>query len=249
LQPAPGWYDDPAAPDQLRWWDGSTWTGHISGAPLTDQPATLQRNPSLAVGLVSAAAVVLVAIVLAVVVLSDSGSTRTGQTATPRPGLTVDNPDLAALTARAKDADVPLLGSEGSATHTHTLVRVFVDATQKVVPAGIGLEPRSGTTAAVHTHEATGVVHVESPKPADRYQLWQFLTLWGAGTTQMQVCLHFLGGPCRVDVTVADPSAAERDAFAEFGPMPSPPTTPADGLNTYLDQGAVIEVRLTSAPS
>lgn len=26
----PGWYADPADPYSLRWWDGTTWTGHTS---------------------------------------------------------------------------------------------------------------------------------------------------------------------------------------------------------------------------
>lgn len=33
----PGWYPDPGAPAQLRWWDGSRWTPHT--APLAGAPA------------------------------------------------------------------------------------------------------------------------------------------------------------------------------------------------------------------
>ena len=32
----PGWYDDPASPDQLRYWDGYRWTDHTG--PRADGP-------------------------------------------------------------------------------------------------------------------------------------------------------------------------------------------------------------------
>ena len=31
--PPPGWHPDPWRLASLRWWDGSTWTGHVSGPP------------------------------------------------------------------------------------------------------------------------------------------------------------------------------------------------------------------------
>ena len=36
----PGWYADPAGRFELRYWDGSTWTEHVSraGQQFTDPP-------------------------------------------------------------------------------------------------------------------------------------------------------------------------------------------------------------------
>lgn len=36
--PVAGWYTDPASPDNLRWWDGSTWTRHSQSTRTADAP-------------------------------------------------------------------------------------------------------------------------------------------------------------------------------------------------------------------
>ncbi len=45
--PAPGWYPDPASPEQLRWWDGQQWSEHTAQAEseqLTQQLTPLPQN-------------------------------------------------------------------------------------------------------------------------------------------------------------------------------------------------------------
>jgi len=41
----PGWYADPTGQAPLRWWDGSSWTAHIS-APVQGQAPVPQSEPN-----------------------------------------------------------------------------------------------------------------------------------------------------------------------------------------------------------
>jgi hypothetical protein len=45
--PPAGWYDDPEAPGNLRWWDGQAWTEHRQPGPSADHPTgAAVRRPS-----------------------------------------------------------------------------------------------------------------------------------------------------------------------------------------------------------
>ncbi len=48
--PDPGWYDDPAAPGQLRWWDGTAWTEQTRQAPPLPPPPAPSPRPDQGVG-------------------------------------------------------------------------------------------------------------------------------------------------------------------------------------------------------
>ncbi|MFJ9541462.1 DUF2510 domain-containing protein [Streptomyces sp. NPDC101225] len=74
MSPPPGWYPDPSAPHQQRWWDGTAWTEHRSPDTVpVRQPAPGGSGRAKAVALVAAGAVLVAAIVTGAVFLGGSG--------------------------------------------------------------------------------------------------------------------------------------------------------------------------------
>ncbi|MFV0136994.1 DUF2510 domain-containing protein [Streptomyces sp. HMX87] len=47
MTPPPGWYRDPSAPHQERWWDGRAWTEHRRAPELTGQPVPPPPQPTV----------------------------------------------------------------------------------------------------------------------------------------------------------------------------------------------------------
>ena len=66
-----------------------------------------------------------------------------------------------------------------------------------MVPAFIGIDTASGKIAALHTHDASGLIHLESAKENDDYTLEQFLTVWGMPKDAAGRCAFFgATSPC-----------------------------------------------------
>jgi hypothetical protein len=80
------------------------------------------------------------------------------------------------LRARLAAMHLPALSQEGTALHIHVHLDVFVDGRRVVVPAGIGIADTF--ISPLHTHDSTGVVHVESPT-IRRFTLGEVLGVWG----------------------------------------------------------------------
>ncbi|MFI0895919.1 hypothetical protein [Streptomyces sp. NPDC020983] len=93
------------------------------------------------------------------------------------PASPVNWPAPADATARVKAAGLPMLGAEGQVLHIHSHLDVFVDGKAVTVPADIGIDLVKQQISPLHTHDTSGVVHIESPVKAD-FTLGEFMTEW-----------------------------------------------------------------------
>jgi len=77
--------------------------------------------------------------------------------------------------------------------HIHAMLRIYVDGRQVPIPAGIGIDPLGRFIAPLHTHDASGIVHMEAVRPFPP-TLGEFLDIWGVRFTPTQVGGYQAGG-------------------------------------------------------
>jgi hypothetical protein len=104
--------------------------------------------------------------------------------------LTTDAPWPANAAESAARATALGLPPSGTTMHEHANLQVFIDGQQQPVPANIGINESAGTIQSIHTHDGTGVVHLESSK-ARTFTLGEFFGVWGVRFTPSCV-----GGYC-----------------------------------------------------
>jgi hypothetical protein len=106
----------------------------------------------------------------------------------PWPNNTAD------LQARLSAIGLPALASEGTVLHIHQHLDIFIDGKKETVPAEIGILTSPQTVfSPLHTHDTSGIIHVESPTEAS-FTLGQFFDVWGVRFTQ-----SCIGGYCAGD--------------------------------------------------
>jgi hypothetical protein len=132
--------------------------------------------------------VLLVAAIVGIAI----ATTRSGGTAPAKPVNETAMPSLqngpppwgtatADLANRLQVLGLPALPQEGSVLHIHQHIDVFVDGKPVTVPAGIGINEGSFISP-IHTHDTSGVIHVESPTRED-FTLGQVVAIWGVRFT------------------------------------------------------------------
>jgi hypothetical protein len=137
-------------------------------------------------------AVIAIAVVLAVVLTrggSSSPAATTGKHTIPWaeiPGLQTGPPpwnsSSAVLSDRLSILGLSALGQEGTAIHIHQHLDVYANDKKVAVPALIGIDSAAGFLTELHTHDATGIIHVESPTKTS-YTLGQVFGEWGVKLT------------------------------------------------------------------
>jgi hypothetical protein len=142
------------------------------------------------------AVIVLAAVAIGLVVLF--GGNGGGTTASVAPsGATIPDPatlpgimqtpppwsnNVAQLPERLALLSLPDLNDAAGALHHHIRLWIYVDGQPVVVPANIGLSPQAASP--LHTHDETGLVHVESADLDFQPVFAQFMDVWGVYFTQ-----------------------------------------------------------------
>lgn len=143
------------------------------------------RRSSLAVAMAA-----VVAAVLAVAVLRPGGSRERPRQAGRLPGVLATE---APWPANASDlpARLAILGlpPEGTAMHLHSHLDLYVNGVHEPVPGGAGIG--ESEVAPIHTHDGSGIIHVESAE-ARSFTLGELFDVWGVRLTS-----ECVGGYCQ----------------------------------------------------
>lgn len=182
------------------------------------------------------------------------GASGCGSAASAPAGLVISGPGLrtsrppwppeyAHLPERLRELRLPPVGDEKF--HIHAALHVYDHGLLMPVPAEIGLEPDRHIETSLHTHDGTGIIHMETTRRYP-FTLGDFFAVWGVKLGPAQVGgwtglggdkLHFYldGRPLR------DPAAhvlRNGDNIAiGYGPDGSFPHSPGAQLLKEVEEG------------
>lgn len=144
---------------------------------------------------------IIVAVVIVIVASSGGGSSSgtattvsnksggdTGVPAGAQVGLQVTpapwKPEYSSLAQRLAAFNFPQQTDVGY--HVHAQLNVYVNGKQTPVPANIGIDPQGRFISPIHTHDTSGVIHMESAKFYP-FTLGEFINVWGVYFTNNQL--------------------------------------------------------------
>jgi hypothetical protein len=90
-------------------------------------------------------------------------------------------------------AGLPALSGERLEFHVHAHLDVLVNGVRAPVPANIGIDSLTRVISPLHTHDDTGIIHLEAERPLE-LNLGQFFTEWA-----VRLDGDCVGGYCRPD--------------------------------------------------
>jgi hypothetical protein len=151
-------------------------------------PRAIDNRTWLIGGLVALVAVL--GIVLGVVLTRGGSTSATAGSRTipwaDIPGLQTGPPpwnnSSAVLGDRLQLLGLSALGQEGTVIHIHQHLDIYVNGKKVHVPALVGIDASAGFLTELHTHDTSGVLHVESATKRS-YILGQFFGEWGVKLT------------------------------------------------------------------
>src|SRR4051794_40903238 len=146
-------------------------------------------------GGIALAAIVLVGVIAYLIVSNNSQTSAPKAQPDQLTGLSTGPPPwpakLDGLYQRLQAIGLPPQAVEGQGLHSDQHLDIYVDGQPVQIPQGIGIPPGyrgdPGTTSTdfisiLHTHDTSGVVHVEAPS-VTQYTLGEFFDVWGVKFT------------------------------------------------------------------
>jgi hypothetical protein len=150
-----------------------------------------QRNRRLAIIAGTGAALATLLIVAAIGISNaqdDDSSTQAGSGAVSGLGAAAAPPWPLPPDATDRVAAAGMdTGPMGMAEHYHAHLDIIVNGEAVPVPANLGIDPATGGMAALHTHTADGLVHVEADTQDEAFTLGQLFTAWDVKLTAEQI--------------------------------------------------------------
>jgi hypothetical protein len=141
--------------------------------------------------------------------------------------------------AGAKAAGLSVQPMEGTAKHFHAHVDILAGGKPVAVPANIGVSPAQQAMSELHTHDDTGLIHIEAPTTNKRYTLGQLFDEW-----QVKLAATGIGG-LKTDAKntlsayvdgkpqTGDPAAIELLPHREIALVYGPPGAKVDVPKSY----------------
>jgi hypothetical protein len=115
-------------------------------------------------------------------------------------------------------SELYVLDVERIATHIHVQLEIFVDGAPIVI-AQTGVDMDTLTAAPIHTHDETGVLHIETDEAHPQAPtIADFLRLWRRDGDGNAACGWIVEGPCDLKAT-RNGERFTLDAAVEDGDM------------------------------
>lgn len=125
------------------------------------------------------------------------------------------------LKARLDAIGLEALGTEGQALHIHQHLDLYIEGKKADVPPNIGVAADQSFISHLHTHDNSGIMHVESPTIED-FTLGQFFAIWGVDLNANCIGTYCSSGDKKLKVFVngkplsSDPRGLKLDEHQEI---------------------------------
>lgn len=125
----------------------------------------------------------LLTVALTALVLGTSACSGSAGATPTADSITGFELDMAGASERIAAAGLEVLPAEGTVEHYHSHLDILWNGQRVTVPAEIGIslgsDGKANGISALHTHNESGVIHVEAATAGQAYTLGQLFTQWG----------------------------------------------------------------------